>query len=147
MTKINFTKEHFDKLQGLALRMLFSNDAVTTRMGQRLNITDLLHTTTIGTLNETRLSLGKAIEKLENTDEWVADDSTQEKLENLKAKKELVNLVIGYKRFILEREANAREKEILTEKLSELEESKKSPEEKIQEIKDRIKTLESEETL
>ena len=145
MTKINFTKEHFNKLTVMATQMLFTNGTVTTRMGQILNIVDLLHTTTIGTLNEIRLNFGKAIEKLENTDEWVADDTTQAKLEDLKGKRELVNLIIGYKRFLLEKEAIEKEKEELINKRDALKELKKTPDEKIQEIEEKLQGLESNE--
>lgn len=144
MAKINFTKEHFNKLHVLASEMLFANGTVTTKMGSVLNIIDLLHTTTIGTLNDIRLGFSKAIEKLENTDEWVADDSTQAKLENLKNRKELVNLIIGYKRFLLEKESNARKKADLESKLSALRDSQKTPDERIKEIEEQLKGLEEE---
>ena len=145
MAKINFTKEHFAKLQQLALGMLFNNEVIFTRMNTPLNIVELIHTTTIGTLNEIRLGLGKAIEKLENQDEWTSTEDTQTKLEGLKLKKELVNLIIGYKRFNLENEANARKKAELEAKLKELEESQKSPADKIAELKAEIAQLDTEE--
>jgi hypothetical protein len=145
MAKINFTKEHFAKLQQLALGMLFNNEVIFTRMNTPLNIVELLHTTTIGTLNEIRLSLGKAIEKLENQDEWTSTEDTQTKLEGLKLKKELVNLIIGYKRFNLENEANARKKAELEAKLKELKESQKTPEDRIKELEAEISQLDTEE--
>jgi methionine aminopeptidase len=145
MAKINFTKDHFAKLQHLALGMLFTNEVIVSRIGTPLNIVELIHTTTIGTLNEIRLSLGKAIEKLENQDEWTSTEDTQTKLESLKLKKELVNLIIGYKRFNLENEANARKKAELEAKLKELEESQKSPADKIAELKAEIAQLDTEE--
>ena len=145
MAKINFTKEHFAKLQQLALGMLFNNEVILTRMNTPLNIVELLHTTTIGTLNEIRLALTKAIEKLENQDEWTSTEDTQARLEGLKLKKELVNLIIGYKRFNLENEANARKKAELEAKLKELEESQKSPADKIAELKAEIAQIDTEE--
>lgn len=145
MAKINFTKEHFAKLQQYALGMLFNNEVIFTRMNTPLNIVELLHTTTIGTLNEIRLALAKAIEKLENQDEWTSTEDTQAKLEGLKLRKELVNLIIGYKRFNLENEANARKKAELEAKLKELEESQKSPADKIAELKAEIANIDTEE--
>jgi hypothetical protein len=136
--KINFTKEHFDRLKELSNEMLFENDGIATRMGQVLNIVDLLHTTTIGTLNEIRLGLTKGIDKLENQDEWIADENTQSKLDNIRAKKELVNLIIGYKRYKLEAESEKREKEALIKQLNELKESQKTPDEKIKELENKI---------
>ena len=146
MAKVNFTKEHFAKLQTLASEMLFTNGTVTTRMGSVLNIVDLLHTTTIGTLNEIRLGFSKAIEKEEKMDEWVADNTTQAKLEDLKKFKELVNLIIGYKRFLLEREANEKKRAELTKKLDEIKESQKTPDDKIKELEEQLKSLDDIET-
>jgi hypothetical protein len=125
--------------------MLFTNEVIVSRMGTPLNIVELIHTTTIGTLNEIRLALGKAIEKLENQDEWTSTEDTQTKLESLKLKKELVNLIIGYKRFNLENEANARKKAELEAKLKELKESQKTPEDRIKELEAEISQLDTEE--
>jgi len=141
MAKINFTKEHYNKLLQLAAWMLMGNITITTKMGTVLNIVELLHTTTIQTLNNIRLSLGKAIETLENQDEWVAETASQSKLAVLKNQKELVNLIIGWKRFNLEAEENAQKKRELTAKLNQLKESTKSPEDKIKELEAEIASL------
>lgn len=141
MTKINFTKEHYSKLKDLAVEMLFENGTVTTRMGQILTITDLLHTTTINTLNDLRLGMGKAIEKLENTDEWIADTNTQDKLEYTKKMKNLINLIIGYKRYKLEQESLKNERAELTEKLNKLKEEQKTPKERIEELEAKLNEL------
>ena len=141
MAKINFTKEHFDKLKAYAVEMLFSQETVTTKLGQTLNIVELLHTTTINTLNSIRLQLSKEIETIENQDEWVSGETSQRKLENLKAKKELVNLIIGYKRFVQEQTEIARERAYLEDELSRLKESQKTPEDKIKEIESKLETL------
>lgn len=130
--KINFTKEHFAKLKELAVQALFGGITIKTKLGQPLNIFELVHTTSINQLNEIKNSLAKQIEKIENGDEWTNPDA--DKIEGLKATKELVNLTIGYKRFILERDANARKKAELAEKLSELKESQKTPEDRIKEM-------------
>lgn len=141
MAKINFTKEHFEKLKAYALEMLFSNEAVNTNLGQPLSIVELLHTTTINTLNSIRLTLSKGIETIENQDEWVSGETSQKKLENLKAKKELVNLIIGYKRFTQEQHEIARERASLEDELVRLKESQKTPEDKIKELESKLETL------
>lgn len=141
MAKINFTKEHFEKLKAYALEMLFSNEAVNTNLGQPLSIVELLHTTTINTLNSIRLTLSKGIETIENQDEWVSGETSQRKLENLKAKKELVNLIIGYKRFTQEQTEIARERASLEDELVKLKESQKTPEDKIKELESKLETL------
>lgn len=141
MAKINFTKEHFEKLKVYALEMLFSNETITTKLGQPLSIVELLHTTTINTLNSIRLTLSKEIESIENQDEWVSGETSQKKLENLKVKKELVNLIIGYKRFTQEQHEIARERASLENELVRLKESQKTPEDKIKELESKLETL------
>jgi hypothetical protein len=101
----------------------------------------LLHTTTINTLNSIRLQLAKEIEAIENQDEWVSGEVSQRKLDSLKAKKELVNLIIGYKRFIQEQTEIARERASLEDELVRLKESQKTPEDKIKEIESKLETL------
>lgn len=143
MAKINFTQEHFEKLKAYAVEMLFTQETVTTKLGQTLNIVELLHTTTINTLNGIRLQLAKEIETIENQDEWVSGEVSQRKLDSLKAKKELVNLIIGYKRFIQEQAEIARERASLEAELVKLKESQKTPEDKIKEIESKLETLET----
>ena len=145
MTKINFAKEHFAKLKELAFAMLVANEAIITKMGQPLNIVELMHTQTINTLNGIKLALGKQIETLESQDEWVATDYQQEKLEALKSKKELVNLIIGWKRYKLEAEETKRKKAELTEQLKNLKESTKTPEDRIKELEAQLAGLDAEE--
>jgi chromosome segregation ATPase len=141
MAKINFTQEHFEKLKAYAVEMLFTQETVITKLGQTLNIVELLHTTTINTLNSIRLQLAKEIETIENQDEWVSGEVSQRKLDSLKAKKELVNLIIGYKRFIQEQTEIARERASLEDELVRLKESQKTPEDKIKEIESKLETL------
>lgn len=141
MAKINFTQEHFEKLKAYAVEMLFTQETVTTKLGQTLNIVELLHTTTINTLNGIRLQLAKEIETIENQDEWVSGEVSQRKLDSLKAKKELVNLIIGYKRFIQEQAEIARERASLENELVRLKESQKTPEDKIKEIESKLEAL------
>lgn len=143
MAKVNFTKEHYAKMQTLAFAMLVHNRTISTKMGQPLNIVELMHTQTINTLNGIRLALGKQIETLESQDEWVATDYQQEKLEALKKQKELVNLIIGWKRHNLEiQEARARKAE-LTAQLDELKESQKTPEDRIKELEAKLQEIDT----
>ena len=143
MAKINFTQDHFAQMQHLLLGMLMSNTTITTKLGGELNVVELLHTTTIHTLNSIRLSLAKHIENLESKDEWIADNASQEALDKAKAQKELVNLIIGYKRYMLEREETKRKRAALEAKLAELKESQKTPEDKIKELETELAGLDS----
>lgn len=143
MAKINFTQDHFAQMQHLLLGMLMSNTTVTTKLGGELNVVELLHTTTINTLNSIRLSLSKHIENLESKDGWIADNTSQEALDKAKTQKELVNLIIGYKRYMLEREETKRKRAAIEAKLAELKESQKTPEDKIKELETELAGLDS----
>lgn len=65
---------------------------------------------TINSLNNIRLALANKITALENQDEWVANEEIARKLEECKETKELVNLIIGYKRFKMEAEEESQKK-------------------------------------
>ena len=138
--KIHFTQEHFNRLYSLAAEALFNGMSFQTKLGEVLNIYELLHTTTINQLGEIKVGLIKKIEKMEQGDEWIDPDN--DKLEELKTRKELINLIIGYKRYILEQEFNKKEREKLETQLSELKESQKTPEDRIKELEAQLKELE-----
>lgn len=138
--KIKFTDEHFAKLKELAVQALLVGTTFRTKLGQSLNIYELVHTVSINQLNEIKNGLAKQIEKIEGGDEWIDPDS--ERLEGLKTSKELVNLIIGLKRYSAEREENKRKKEELSAKLAELKESQKTPEDRIKELEAQLKELE-----
>lgn len=137
--KVKFTPEHMAKLKELASQALFGGVVIRTKLGQPLNVYELVHTTSVNQLNEIKNGLAKQIEKIEGGDEWVNPDS--EKLDGLKATKELVNLVIGWKRYNTELNENTRKKEELSKKLTELKESTKTPEDRIKELEAQLKEL------
>ena len=138
--KINFNKEHFTKLSELAVKMLFENRTIKNKLGSPLNVVELLHTTSINQLLEIKAALIKKIEAVESRDEWIDPDN--EKLIQLKEDKELVNLMVGYKRLVIEREENSRKKKELSAKLAELKESTKTPEDRIKEMEAELAALE-----
>lgn len=140
MAKINFTNEHMERMKELLVNMLINNDTVLSGFGTYLDVCALLHTVTINSLNKLRIQLGKQIETLENADEWSNTDN-QSKIKELSDKKELVNLIIGYKRFKEEAEATRLKRKELEDKLNSLKESQKTPEDKIKEIEAQIAEL------
>lgn len=141
MARINFTEEHLNKLKDLSLKMLFNNNALNSKLGQSYTIQELLHCVTINTLNSIRISLNKKIELIENQDEWISDSTTQKEFEQLKETKELVNLIIGYKRFKLEEEEIKAKKAELSSKINALKEAQKTPEDKIKELEKALAEL------
>lgn len=143
MTKINFTKTHFDKMCTLALNMLLNNSIILSKFNTPINIIELLHTTTINMLNSIKVTLSKKIEQLESQDEWVASDTYSKQLEEAKEQKELVNLIIGYKRYKMEQEETAKRKLEIVNKLQELKESQKTPEDKIKELETELSKIDN----
>lgn len=141
--KVNFTKEHFDKMQGLLLTMLLNNGTIVSSMGQTINVVELLHTTTINTLNGIRLSISRKIERMENEDEWVSSSYKQSELDQLKNSKELVNLIIGYKRYKLEVQESEKKREELKKQLDSLKESQKTPADKIKELEAELQSIDN----
>jgi predicted nuclease with TOPRIM domain len=141
--KINFTKQHMQDLVNLVAQAAMNHAVINTKMGQPLDIVALLHTTSINTLNDIKASLVKKIRGIEDRDEWVEADTAV--LDTLKAQKELVNLIVGWKRWKMEIEENRRKKENLTKKLAELKESTKTPEDRIKEMEAELAALDADE--
>lgn len=140
--KINFTKEHYAKLKELVVEALFDGEIFRTKLGQILNVYELIHTVSINQLNEIKNSLADKIQKLESKDEWVEVDTSE--LEKIKSQKELINLIIGYKRFNFEKNEIDFKKRVLSERLAELKESQKTPEDRIKEMEAELASLDNE---
>ena len=141
MAKINFTKDHYNKMLEMASKILVDNEVVVTKIGTPLNIVELMHTTTINTLVNIKKELSKKIENLEDQDEWIESSTTQSNLNEFKNQKELVNLIIGWKRFRLEAASELKRKQELEAKLKELKDSQKTPEDKIKEIEAELASM------
>ena len=145
MVAINFKKEHFERMKELAIEMLLDNGGVQTKMGQQLGISELLHTTTINNLNSIRVSIDSKIKVLNNQDEWTASDATQREIASLTKTRELVNLIIGYKRYNMEKEQTERQRAMLKAELKSLKDAQKTPEDKIKEIEEKLSALDTSE--
>ena len=141
--KINFTKQHYQDLVNLVAQAAMNNVIINTKMGQPLDIVALLHTTSINTLNDIKASLVKKIRNIEDRDEWIETDPDE--LSAIKAHKELVNLIVGWKRWKIEIDENRRKKENLTKKLADLKESTKTPEDRIKEMEAELAAMDAEE--
>ena len=141
--KINFTKQHYQDLVNLVAQAAMNHVIINTKMGQPLDIVALLHTTSINTLNDIKASLVKKIRGIEDRDEWVDADTVV--LDTLKGQKELVNLIVGWKRRKMEIDENRKKKENLTKKLAELRESTKTPEDRIKEMEAELAAMDADE--
>ena len=130
-TRINFTKEHQEKLDKFVVRMWKEDIIVTGKLGQSLNICEL-KTLTPNSLNDLKLIYDKKISNLEAKDEWVNPEN--DKLELYKFIREGLNLLVGFKRKLIQDREIEQEKNELDKTISELREASKTPEDKIKEL-------------
>lgn len=137
--RINFTPEHLTRLRELSIDFLFNNKVIHSRLGNPMNIHELLHLTTINSLNNIRQECKSLVRRIEDKDEWIVCDSIA--LKEAKESEELVNLIIGYKRYQNEQNSILKKKAALQEQLNELKESQKTPAERIAEIEAQIAQL------
>lgn len=141
--KINFTEAHLKEMKELLMKILLKNEVIYTKLGTPLNAVELLHTTSINTLNSIRQNIKNKINNLENQDEWIASTEIQEELDKLKESDLVVNLVIGYKRFQMERESIERKKEKLKAKIAQMKEEAKTPEDRLKEAEAELASLDN----
>ena len=142
MGTINFTKEHMARLTELATDMLFKNDTIKTTLGYS-TVIDILHLTTIESLKTIYKGLKNAIEKMEDGDEWATTDYERTKLDDLKLKKEFINLVIGYKRYNAEKESEKKKRLDIEKQIKALEEAEKTPADRLKELRDKLAAMDS----
>lgn len=143
MAKINFTKEHQDKLNSLAGEALVKGTVFKGNLGAQMNIYDLFHNCNTNTLTRYHANIKKEIAEIEALDEWSFTEYQQRKAADLKKTQELVFLLIGYKRNQAEVEANKAQLAELKETYNKLKEDTKTPEDKMKEIEAKMAVLET----
>lgn len=143
MQKINFSKEHHDQLKSMLTAMLFNNEVIKGMAGTEINAYQLLHQTTTKTLQNLYVNVIKEIETNSKLDRWSMTDYQQSKLDSLKRTGDLLDLLIGYKKWLAQSEANASKLKDLRNTLAEMKDQKKTPEEKMAEIEKQISELEA----
>ena len=131
MQKINFTKEHQEKLDQFVLKMWKEDIVVFNAMNVPMNICNLKELTP-NSLNNLKLFYDKKIQALESRDEWV--DPENDKIDLYRFIREGLNLLVGYKRKNTQIAENEARKKQLDKTISELRESQKTPEDKIKEL-------------
>lgn len=149
-TKINFTPEHKAKLDVLLLDMLFGNLVITSFLGTTITVHSLVNECTMNTLQTLLGNLKKAIENLENVDTWNMSTSQERKLKELRNAQELVNLTIGYRKWMDQVNNEKQQIKNLKAELAILKASAATPEEKMKALTDKISamggTVDSEDT-
>lgn len=141
MGKVNFTTENKSRLEELATKFLFGNLPIQGPMGTSMRVTDLLHNTSINSLVSMNSHLKKQIASMSDLDEWSCTDADTWKLERLKESQELVSLVIGYKKWLVEQEEISEKKAALAAQIDSLKESQKTPAERIAELESQLADL------
>ena len=141
MGKINFTTENKSRLEELATKFLFGNLPIQGPMGTSMRVGDLLHNTRISSLVSMNSHLKKQIASMSDLDEWSCTDADTWKLERLKESQELVSLVIGYKKWLVEQEEISEKKAALAAQIDSLKESQKTPAERIAELESQLADL------
>lgn len=140
MGKINFTKENLQQLRDKVADSVLNGTVFYGSMGQGYSIQELLQNTSINTIKNMHSHVATRLEKLAADNSWGQDSHTEE-IEELFAKKETLNLVLGY---LLKKAEDAQveaKKNILEQQLKELKDSTKTPEEKIKELEAQLQSL------
>ena len=141
MGKVNFTTENKSRLEELATKFLFGNLPIQGPIGTSMRVEDLLHNTSISSLVSMNSHLKKQIASMSDLDEWSCTDADTWKLERLKESQELVSLVIGYKKWLVEQEEISEKKAALAAQIDSLKESQKTPAERIAELESQLADL------
>ena len=136
--RINFTKEHEEKLNEFIVEMWKEDIVVIGKLGQPMNICEL-KVLSPNSLNDLKLIYDKKISSLESKDEWI--DPENDKLDLYRFIRNGLNLLVGFKRKQIQIAENKAKKAELTKKLTELKESTKTPEDRIKEMEAELAAL------
>ena len=137
--RINFTKEHEEKLNEFIVEMWKEDIVVIGKLGQPMNICEL-KVLSPNSLNDLKLIYDKKISSLESKDEWI--DPENDKLDLYRFIRNGLNLLVGFKRKQIQIAENKAKKAELTKKLAELKESTKTPQDRIKEMEAALAELE-----
>lgn len=135
--KVKFTPEHQSQLEALTVEFVLNQILVSGPVGTLYNVCDLMQLTP-NSLKQILTSLKNKLVKLDTT--WI-DVEQNADFNALNKQINLVNLLIGYKYSLIEQNEIANEKSRLEKQLKELEESQKTPEQLISEIKQKLASL------
>lgn len=130
-----FTKTHFDNLSQLIIEALFKDKTFYNNLNMPITVYDLVNNTTINSLTSMYSKALRKLNEVEQQNEWKETDTTE-----LIKTTQLLNLLIGYKTYSNEVKERKKKRKLLEEKLNTLKEASKSPEEKIKEIEELIKS-------
>lgn len=143
MTK-EFTAENLQRLKDLFVDLSFKGEQLDGKFGANvLNPFELLTQTTISTLRNLLKGTRKAIQEMDDLDEWSMTQHQTNKKDRLTLWAEFLFLLVGYR---LDQEVKAAKKEeaaLLRKELRKLEEDAKTPEVRLAEMKAKLAELEA----
>lgn len=143
MTK-EFTAENLQRLKDLFVDLSFKGEQLDGKFGANvLNPFELLTQTTINTLRTLLKGTRKAIQEMDDLDEWSMTQHQTNKKDRLTLWAEFLFLLVGYR---LDQEVKAAKKEeaaLLRKELRKLEEDAKTPEVRLAEMKAKLALLEA----
>jgi DNA repair ATPase RecN len=141
--KVNFTKEHLKELHGLFVRLSFGKKALNGKFNaNQLSPYDLLHSTSVDTLISMRGQLKKEIEAFDNDhDEFTATESQNRQNNEKKVWERYLYLLIGYKRYLTQKAADADKLRKAEAEYKALEEETMTPKEKLKAKKKELDAL------
>jgi hypothetical protein len=135
-TKINFTKEHQDKLSQLAGEALIKGTVFKGGSvgNSEITIYDLFHNCTVQTLSRYQANLKKEVREIDDLDEFLLTAHQRQKKAKLEKQRELITLIIGYKRFQEQQATDRKEYLALKSQYDQLKENSKTPEDRLKEL-------------
>lgn len=136
--KVNFTPEHKAELDALLLNSLYEDVRIKGVIGTELNTYELLHATSVTTLSELIANKKREEEKIGKMDEFTLTDYQIAKQKSLQAQIRMLTLLIGYKRWNLQKAEEAKEIAALKKSYKDLKEDLKTPEDRIKEMEAKL---------
>ena len=141
MTKINFTKQHQARMEELAILLLLAGTVIKGVMGTKINVFQLLHETTISSLQTILSNLRREIDKIKTLDRWSLTNYQEQKMVDLEVQYEFVDLLIGYKKRQAEIENDRVKIRDLKNEYAQLVKSTMTPEAQLAALKKSIEAL------
>ena len=132
MSRVTFTKEHFEEMKKLYVDLSFKGVALAGKFNANsLNPYDLLQSTNINTLISLRSTLKKEVEAFEvDQDEFTATDYQRSQNKEKKKWERFLYLLVGYKRRKEQAANDAAEATRIERELKILREENMTPKEK-----------------
>jgi histidyl-tRNA synthetase len=140
MAKVNFTPEHQAELDALLLKGLYEGWEFQGVAATKLNVNDLLNNVTIKTLENLHSGLVTQLDGLKKHETtWNQEETEQRKKSILEKRKQLIFLLIGFKRYQAQVEDEKAETKRLLSDYNKLVDEQKTPADRLKEMAEALK--------